>query len=89
MNQDVLDGMKLIMQWLDLKKGFIGVETNKPDAIANMKRLIEQNEIDDIEITLDDCINDSVIDDIRAADLNNMSPFEAMALLNELQKKLK
>jgi DNA mismatch repair protein MutS len=46
-------------------------------------------EIDDIEITLDDCINDSVIDDIRAADLNNMSPFEAMALLNELQKKLK
>lgn len=44
---------------------------------------------DDIEITLDDCINDSVIDDIRAADLNNMSPFEAMALLNELQKKLK
>ena len=46
-------------------------------------------EIDDIEITLDDCINDSVIDDIRAADLNNMSPFEAMSLLNELQKKLK
>ncbi len=44
---------------------------------------------DDIAITLDDCINDSVIDDIRAADLNNMSPFEAMALLNELQKKLK
>ena len=44
---------------------------------------------DDIEITLDDCINDSVIDDIRATDLNNMSPFEAMAFLNELQKKLK
>ena len=48
--QDVLDGMKLVMQWLNLKKGFIGVETNKPDAIANLKRLIEQNEIDDIEI---------------------------------------
>ena len=44
---------------------------------------------EDIAITLDDCIEDSVIDDIRAADLNNMSPFEAMALLNELQKKLK
>ena len=42
--------MKLIMKWLNLKKGFIGVETNKPDAIANMKRLIEQNEIKDIEI---------------------------------------
>ncbi|MGM9642759.1 MAG: DNA mismatch repair protein MutS, partial [Eubacteriales bacterium] len=47
-------------------------------------------EIDgDVALTLDDCINDSVIDDIRAADLNNMSPFEAMGLLNELQKKLK
>ncbi len=44
---------------------------------------------EDVAITLDDCIEDSVIDDIRAADLNNMSPFEAMALLNELQKKLK
>ena len=55
-------------------------------------RAMNDKEIDienDIEITLDDCINDSVIDDIRAADLNNMSPFEAMALLNELQKKLK
>jgi hypothetical protein len=54
---------------------------------------MKDNEIEipneDIAITLDDCINDSVIDDIRAADLNNMSPFEAMALLNELQKKLK
>ena len=48
--QDVLDGMKLIMQYLNLKKGFIGIETNKPDAIANLKRLIEQNEINDIEI---------------------------------------
>ena len=48
--QDVLDGMRLIMTWLDLKKGYIGVETNKPDAIANLKRLIEQNEIRDIEI---------------------------------------
>lgn len=48
--QDVLDGMQMIMKFLDLKKGFIGVETNKPDAIENMKRLIEQNEIKDIEI---------------------------------------
>ncbi len=56
-------------------------------------RAMKDNDIEipdeDIAITLDDCINDSVIDDIRAADLNNMSPFEAMALLNELQKKLK
>ena len=43
----------------------------------------------DDEITLSDCIEEGVIDDIRAADLNNMSPFEAMALLHELQKRLK
>ena len=48
--QDVLDGMQMIMKFLDLEKGFIGVETNKPDAIANLKRLIEQNEIKNIEI---------------------------------------
>jgi DNA mismatch repair protein MutS len=54
-----------------------------------MKDNVVEISDDDIAITLDDCINDSVIDDIRAADLNNMSPFEAMALLNELQKKLK
>ncbi len=48
--QDVLDGMKMIMHWLNLKKGIIGIEANKPDAIVNMRRLIEQNEIKDIEI---------------------------------------
>ena len=60
-------------------------ETEARSRAMNEKEI----EVGDIEITLDDCINDSVIDDIRAADLNNMSPFEAMALLNELQKKLK
>ena len=48
--QDVLDGMKMIMHWLDLKRGIIGIEANKPDAIVNMRRLIEQNEIRDIEV---------------------------------------
>lgn len=55
-------------------------------------RLMQAEDVDvsnDIEVTLDDCIGDSVLDDIRAADLNNMSPFEALAMLNELQKKLK
>lgn len=50
--QDVLDGMRLIMNFLNLKKGFIGIEKNKPAAAANMRRLIEQNEIDDIEIVM-------------------------------------
>jgi hypothetical protein len=49
-----------------------------------MKDNVVEISDDDIAITLDDCINDSVIDDIRAADLNNMSPFEAMALATPL-----
>ena len=34
-------------------------------------------------------ITDAVLDDIRAADLNNMSPVEALNLLYDLQKRLK
>ncbi len=40
-------------------------------------------------VTLDDCIEGQIIDDLRAMDLNNLSPFEAMGLLYEMQKKLK
>lgn len=32
--QDLIEGMKLIMKWCDLKEGYIGIEANKPDAIA-------------------------------------------------------
>ncbi len=48
--QDVLDGMQAIMKYLDLKEGYIGVETNKPDAIENLNRMIEQNGIEDIKV---------------------------------------
>ena len=48
--QDVLDGMKPIMKYLDLKKGIIGIEENKPEAIENMNNLIQQNGFDDIEV---------------------------------------
>ena len=55
---------------------------------ANVLGATEKQE-DDTLITLDDCINEKIIDDIRAADVNNMSPFEALNLLYELQKRLK
>lgn len=48
--QDVIDGMKLIMKFLKLSHGYIGIEENKPDAIENLSRLIEQNNIEDISI---------------------------------------
>ena len=48
--QDVLDGMKLIMDYLNLEKGIIGIEENKPDAIENMRSLIAQNGFDNMEV---------------------------------------
>ena len=62
-----------------------GVEA-KSRAIRDEERVCEDMPV---AIDIDDCINDGVIDDIRAADLNNMSPFDAMNLLYELQKRLK
>ena len=39
-------------------------------------------------ITLDDCINDQVINEFKAADLNTLSPFECMSFLFDLKKRL-
>lgn len=42
--QDIIDGCVLIMKHLGLKEGYIGIEENKPDAIALLnKMLADQN----------------------------------------------
>ena len=42
--QDIFDGALLVLEQLGLKKGYIGIEENKPDAIALLdKMLAEQN----------------------------------------------
>jgi electron transport complex protein RnfC len=48
--QDILAGMQLIMKYLDLEKGLIGIEDNKQDAIENMNRLIKQQGLDNISV---------------------------------------
>lgn len=49
--QDIIDGMKLVMKHLELKKGYIGVEGNKPDAIEKLKATIaEQGLADSMEV---------------------------------------
>ncbi len=35
---DVINGLRLIMRSLGVKKGFVGIEDNKPDAIAGMRK---------------------------------------------------
>ncbi|MCQ2428205.1 MAG: DNA mismatch repair protein MutS [Clostridia bacterium] len=57
--------------------------------LADQSVLPEKTEAADEEMNIGEFINDSIIDDIRAADLNNMSPFEAMNLLFDFQKRLK
>ncbi len=40
-------------------------------------------------ISIEDCMREQVIDDLKAVDVNTLSPIEAMNFLFELQKKLK
>jgi len=38
--QEMIDGMRAAMKWVGIKQGIIGIESNKPDAIAKLKELI-------------------------------------------------
>lgn len=35
--QEIIEGLRLLMKTLNVKKGFVGIENNKPDAIKKMK----------------------------------------------------
>ena len=45
-------------------------------------------ETDDSLITIDDCIEEQIIQELRAIDVNTLSPYEAMMLLYDLKKRL-
>ncbi len=45
-------------------------------------------EKDDTLISFDDCINEQVIAELKAVDLNTLSPFECMSFLFDLKKRL-
>jgi len=45
-------------------------------------------EKDDSLISFDDCINEQVIAELKAVDLNTLSPFECMSFLFDLKKRL-
>ena len=49
----------------------------------------KQTEIDDTLISFDDCIKEQVIEELKAVDINTLSPYEAMSFLFGLQKRLK
>ncbi len=39
--QDMIDGMRTAMKWLGIPRGIIGIESNKPDAIARFRELLK------------------------------------------------
>ena len=59
--------------------------TAKAISISDKK----QTEIDDTLISFDDCIKEQVIEELKAVDINTLSPYEAMSFLFGLQKRLK
>jgi len=44
---------------------------------------------DDGAISLDDLVREQVAEELKAVDINTLSPYEAMSFLFELQKRLK
>jgi len=46
--EDILNGLRIIMKVLGVKKGYVAIENNKPDAIAKMSELLKN----DPEITV-------------------------------------
>ncbi len=49
--QYIIDGILAVMKYLDIKKAYIGVEENKPDAIEKLNAVIKENgHASDIEV---------------------------------------
>lgn len=49
-SQDIIDGCLLVMKYLELKKGYIGIEENKPDAIELLSKMLREQNHPEIEI---------------------------------------
>ncbi len=56
-------------------------------ALSTSEEIAEKH--DDGLISIDDCINDQVIAELKAVDINTLSPYEAMSFLFDLKKRLK
>ena len=53
-------------------------------------RLIEKEETADMDmISIDDCLRDGAIEELRSLDVNTLTPYEALQYLYNLQRKLR
>ncbi len=72
---EVIKRAKEVLASVEEKARAIGTAENVPQK-------------DDSVITIEDQMNEQVIAELKAADLNSLSPFECMSFLFELKKKL-
>ena len=56
-------------------------------SLSLSEKVVPQKE-DDGAISMDDCINEQVINELKAVDINTLSPFECMSFLFDLKKRL-
>lgn len=51
--KDIINGIKLVLKYLDMDKAYIGVEDNKPKAISKLREMISQENMSDrIEVSV-------------------------------------
>ncbi len=70
------------------KEVLASVEASSKSITLSGGKAPEATAPDEGLITLDDCINEQVINELKAADLNTLSPFECMSFLFDLKKRL-
>ena len=56
-------------------------------ALSTTEKVVEEK--DDMLICMDDFVHEQVIGELKAVDLNTLSPYEAMSFLFDLKKRLK
>ena len=54
----------------------------------SLSERVEKPVEDDGAISMEDCINEQVINELKAVDINTLSPFECMSFLFDLKKRL-
>ena len=47
--EDLISGMQLAMKYIGLDEGYIGIEENKPDAIAHLDKVLADKGITNIK----------------------------------------
>ena len=70
-------------------KEILAIVERTSKSLKTSEKDVKLEEKDDSLITMDDFIEEQVIEELRAIDLNAISPYEAMTLIYNLQKRLK